>query len=38
MSRSISHQLTAALATLGMVVLFSPLLMSAVVALVGHAA
>ena len=38
MSRSISHHFTTALATLGMVVLFSPLVMSALVAVAGHAA
>ncbi len=38
MSRSISHRFTIALAALGMIVLFSPLFMSAVVALAGRAA
>jgi hypothetical protein len=38
MSRSFSHQLTTTLAALGMIVLFSPLVMSAVVALAGSAA
>jgi len=38
MSRSIGHQLTNVLAALGMIVLFSPLAMSTVVALAGRAA
>ena len=33
MSRSVSHSLTTVLAALGMIVLFSPLVMSTVVAL-----
>jgi len=38
MSRSISHHLTTALAVLGMVILFSPLAISAVFAVAGSAA
>ena len=38
MSRSFNHHLTAALAALGMIVLFSPLVMSTIVALAGQAA
>ena len=38
MPHSFSHQLTTTLAALGMIVLFSPLIVSAVVALAGSVA